>query len=293
MGTVKGIDRNGAFIVANSGGCIAFLDNTKASWSSPSGHTLTNAANWLDRRYANRGTLSRTSGANGQIVSMRNDQSNNQHPHTQLVFLTDVRFSNIQAAGLTCRLFDPVGAEIANMQITNLPSGVADKTAYMTNAAFLFDRPYTARYVQIEFAAQGTTTANVSFARFFAGPCFYRARGLDKGWSVQVADYSTLSRLPSGVVDVDVNEVHRVVKGTISDLTHVEAFGVDSDTSPTSVYDWGVTHPATREVVIVPTCDDTAAMSASAIIGWASSGPTLRHLKGNNYQLDVAVTEGR
>lgn len=291
MGIITQI-KAGVATVANSGGCAAWYDNSTGTWTSPSGHTISGAANWADRRYSSKGQVSRSSGAGSVTVSLRNDQGNQNHPQTQLVFLTDVKLTGALNNALTCTLSDPVGSDVAQMTLTGLPSGPGQQTGYMNNVAFLFDRPYDCRYVRLEFTSPAVPGI-LQFARYWSGPCLYRARGVDRGWQHASQDYSLVSRLPSGVVDVDTNELHRVVRASFTDVTKVEAFGDDTDVEPISVDDLGRFNPRTREVVLVPTCDNLAAMSASAVIGFLSGDPSLKHGKGGNWSVDFQVTEGR
>lgn len=291
MGIVTQI-KAGVAIVVNSGGCAAWYDNSTGTFTSPSGHTIANAANWSDRRYANKGTITRPTGAGSVTVSLRNDQGNQNHPATQLVFLTDVKLTNVQGNALTCTLVGPTGTDVAQMTLNGLPASPGQQTTYLNNVAFLFDQPYDCRYVRIEFTSPSSPSI-LQFSRFWTGPCLYRARGVDKGWQMAANDYSIASRLPGGQVDVDVNELHRVVRASFTDVTKLEAFGDDTDAEPISVDDLGRFNCQTREVVLVPTCDNIAAMSASAVIGYLSAAPSLKHLRGPNWQLDLTVTEGR
>lgn len=291
MGIVTQV-KGGVATVANSGGCAAWWDNTTGTFTSPSGHTIASAANWTDRRYAFKGQISRASGVGSVTVSLRMDMGNTPHPDTQLVFLTDAKLTGVQNNALTCTLVDAVGSDLATMTLTGLPSGPGAQTGYMNNIAFLFDQPYGARYARIEFTSLASPSV-LQFARFWCGPCLYRARGVNKGWQMTPLDYSMVSRLQNGVVDADVNELHRVVRATLTDVTKVEAFGDDTDIEPISVHDLGAFNPQTREVVLVPTTDNLAAMSASAVIGYLSQAPSLKHLKGPNFQLDLTLTEGR
>lgn len=277
--------------ILNSGGCASWYDNSTTTWTSPSGHTITTAANWKDRRYTNKGQIARTSGRGTVTVSLRNDQGTQFHPATQLVFLTDVKLTGVQANSLTCTLVDTSGTDVAAMTLAGLPPDDAPRNGYMNNVAFLFDQPYDCRYVRIEFTAPALAT--LRFARFWSGPCLYRARGVDKNWQQLVQDFTVVSRLPNGVVDTDLNELHRVVRATFTDVTKLEAFGDDTDAEPISVDDLGRFNCQTREVVLVPTTDNLAAMSASAVIGYLSAPPSLKHLKGGQWQADFVVTEGR
>lgn len=291
MGRVVEI-KGGIANVANSGGCAAWFDNSTATFSSPSGHAISNAANWRDRRYANKGTIARAFGIGSAVVSLRNDQGTQAHPDTQLVFLTDVALLGAVDNALTCTLVDLGGSDVATMTLTGLPDGPGTPTGYMNNVAFLFDQPYACRHVRIEFT-NGAAPGSLSFARFWSGPCLYRARGVNKTWQHAAQDFSLATRLANGVVDTDPNQVHRVVRASFTDVTKLEAFGDDTDAEPISVDDLGRYNAQTREVVLVPTCDNLAAMSASAVIGFASQPPSLKHLRGPNWQLDLTVTEGR
>lgn len=196
------------------------------------------------------------------------------------------------ATDFAIELRDQSGAFLESVALAP-PSG-APGEADNVNYFAVFETARPARYVRYYLKAYSGTFLRVS--RLWAGAGIVARRGVDRGFSLRLADASAVNRQPGGSVKTYPFAKSRTLNLSMSHLDGTQAFGKGQASDPEgltpNVHDLGTECGQSSDVVAVPTSAETHLAGALGVYGYISRGPKLSHMKGNQFKLDCSITTG-